>query len=194
MLTSGLTGVRDWGRKSANVAKYNETQTLTHYLVCEHFCLSYSQIFNCITMKQTNPMIPHCFTTTSLFSLFYWRKFVCFGFLNTSLGVTVSPSRCMQQLFQLSCSNKAWRGNQRHMQLSGIIQKCMNSPIWCHVGCSDPAKEQLIVFSRGSGTAGRCSANTQPARRPPHTDTNSNILHVGDVLYFCILLISVFLW
>lgn len=27
----------------------------------------------------------------------------------------------------------------------------MSSHIWCHVGCSDPAEEQLIVFSRGSG-------------------------------------------
>ncbi len=63
--TSGLTAVRERGRKSTNVTKRDGNQTLIHDLVCEHFWLSHSQIYICLTMKETNPMIPRCFMMSS---------------------------------------------------------------------------------------------------------------------------------
>lgn len=47
----------------------------------------------------------------------------------------------------------------------------MNSRIWCHVGRSDPAKEQLIVFSRGSGLWLAAAQPTHSRRSRPQTET-----------------------
>ncbi len=52
------------------MTKRNVDQTLTRYLVCEHFCLSHSHS-STPDRKETNPMRPHCFMYDLVFIVFH---------------------------------------------------------------------------------------------------------------------------
>lgn len=87
--------LREWGRRSVNVTKCNENETLKHDLAWEHFCLSHVRsIFivnsGCSTINNHShdPTLPHTASSNCIicFHRFNWETpRILYVFLYTSI-------------------------------------------------------------------------------------------------------------